>query len=132
MFREYNPNPTARRVGDCAVRAIAKALDIDWESAYSKIVTNGFIMGDMPSADAVWGAVLRQHGFYRSIIPNNCPDCYTTEDFCIDHPKGVFVLGFGDHVSTVVDGDIYDTWDSSYEVPMYFWYKKGDVTNATD
>ena len=132
MFREYNPNPTARRVGDCAVRAIAKALDIDWESAYSKIVTNGFIMGDMPSSDAVWGSVLRQHGFYRTIIPNNCPDCYTAEDFCEDHPKGVFVLGFGDHVSTVVDGDIYDTWDSSYEVPMYFWYKKGDSTNATD
>lgn len=131
MFREYNPNPTARRVGDCAVRAIAKALDIDWESAYSKIVTNGFIMGDMPSSDAVWGSVLRQHGFYRTIIPNNCPDCYTAEDFCEDHPKGVFVLGFGDHVLTVVDGDIYDTWDSSYEVPMYFWYKKGDQ-NATD
>ena len=28
----YNPSPTGRNVGDCAVRAIAKALDIDWET----------------------------------------------------------------------------------------------------
>lgn len=132
MFIEFNPNPTARRVGDCAVRAIAKALDIDWETAYSKIVTNGFIMGDMPSSDSVWGAVLRQNGFYRSIIPNTCPDCYTVEDFCKDHPKGTFVLGFGNHVATVVDGDIYDTWNSEHEVPMYFWYLKGEKPNATD
>lgn len=132
MFVEYNPNPTARRVGDCAVRAVAKALGIDWETAYSKIVTNGFIMGDMPSADSVWGAVLRQNGFYRTIIPNNCPDCYTAEDFCRDHPKGIFVLGFGNHVATVVDGDLYDTWNSEHEVPMYFWYLKGDKPNATD
>lgn len=34
MFTEYNPNPAGRRVGDCAVRAVAKALDTDWETAY--------------------------------------------------------------------------------------------------
>ena len=27
----YNPSPTGRNVGDCAVRAIAKALGTDWE-----------------------------------------------------------------------------------------------------
>lgn len=130
MFIEYNPNPTARRVGDCSIRAVAKALDIDWETAYSKIVTNGFIMGDMPSSDAVWGAVLRQHGFYRQIIPNTCPDCYTAKDFSEDNPEGIFVLGFGDHVATVVNGDIYDTWNSENEVPIYFWYKKEENINA--
>lgn len=51
MFREYNPNPVARKVGDCAVRAVAKALDTDWESAYIMLVSNGFAMGDMPTPD---------------------------------------------------------------------------------
>lgn len=27
MYIEYNPNPCGRRVGDCAVRAVAKALN---------------------------------------------------------------------------------------------------------
>jgi len=123
-FKEYNPNPTGRRVGDCAVRAIAKALNIDWESAYILLVSNGFSMGDMPSADSVWGATLRQKGFYRESLPESCPDCYNVVDFCIDHPKGTYVLGFGGHVATVVDGTLYDSWDSSMENPQFYWYRK--------
>ena len=124
MWKAYNPNPTGRMVGDCAVRAIAKALDTDWETAYSLIAANGYAMGDMPSSDSVWGAVLRQNGFYRTTIPNTCPNCYTAEDFCRDNPVGVFVLGFGGHVATVQDGVLFDSWNSSREVPVYYWYRK--------
>lgn len=126
MWKEYNPNPTARRVGDCAVRAIAKALGLDWEQAFALVAANAFAMGDMPSADSVWGSTLRQHGFYRAAIPNTCPDCYTAEQFCQDNPRGTFVLGFGGHVATVQDGVLYDSWDSSNEIPIYFWYRKDE------
>lgn len=124
MWIEYNPNPTGRKVEDCSVRAVAKALDTDWETAYSKIALAGFNMGDMPHSNSVWGAVLRQNGFYRTSLPDTCPDCYTAEDFVNDHPEGVFVLGFGRHVATAVDGDLYDSWDSLQEIPQYVWYKK--------
>lgn len=124
MWIEYNPNPVGRKVGDCAVRAIAKALNTDWETAYAMIANNGFQMGDMPSSNSVWGAVLRQNGFYRKSIPDSCPDCYTAEDFCRDNPKGTFILGFGTHVATVVDGNLFDTWNSSQEIPQYYWYRK--------
>lgn len=126
MFIDYNPNPTGRRVGDCAIRAVAKALDIDWEEAFAMIAANAYAMGDMPSSDSVWGATLRQNGFYRKAIPNTCPDCYTVKDFCRDHPRGVFVLGFGGHVACVVDGNLYDSWNSEQETPVYFWYRKDD------
>lgn len=125
-YRNYNPNPIARNVGDCAVRAITKALDIDWEKAFMLLMASAYQMGDMPSSDAVWGAVLRQHGFYREAVPNTCPDCYTARDFCIDHPKGVFVLAFGGHVATVVDGDLYDTFDSTNLYPQFYWYRKDE------
>ena len=124
MYIRYNPNPTGRNVGDCAVRAVAKALNKDWETTYLMISRYGFRMGDMPSSDSVWGAVLRQNGFYRSAVPNTCPDCYTAADFCRDNPEGTFVLGFGGHVATVVDGDLYDSWNSSNEIPAYVWAKK--------
>ena len=126
MWVKYNPNPTGRNVGDCAVRAVAKALNTDWENAYAMIVSNGYDMGDMPSSDSVWGSVLRQHGFYRKAISNLCPDCYTAEDFAKDNPHGVYVLGFGGHVATIVDGKIYDSWDSSKEIPQYVWYRKDE------
>lgn len=124
MFVEYNPNPVGRRVGDCSVRAISKALDIDWETAYVLLSMNGFSMGDMPSSDSVWGATLRQRGYSRKSVPDLCPGCYTAEDFCRDHPQGTFVLGFGGHVATVHDGMLFDSWDSSQEVPQFYWTKE--------
>lgn len=126
MWIEWNPNPAGRRVGDCSVRAVAKALDTDWETAYAMLATNGFLMGDVISADSVWGATLRQHGFYRKAISDSCPDCYTAEDFCRDNPVGTFVLGFGGHVATVKNGNLYDSWNSSNEIPQFVWYRKDD------
>ncbi len=121
MWIEFNPNPKGIRVGDCSVRAICKAIGERWETAFARIALEGFIMGDMPSSDAVWGNVLRRNGFERKTIPNTCPDCYTADDFCRDNPRGTFVLAFGGHVATVVDGDLYDSWDSRNEIPIYFY-----------
>lgn len=123
-YSYYNPNPSGKRVGDCAIRAISKALGVDWQTAYAMVVSNGFAMRDMPSSDAVWGATLKQSGFDRDVIPNSCPECYTARDFCEDHPDGVYVLGFGGHVATVVDGTLFDSWNSENEVPVYYWYRK--------
>lgn len=119
----YNPSPAGRNVGDCAVRAVAKALDTDWENAFALMTVNAFQMADMPSSNAVWGSVLRQHGFLRSSLPQTCPDCYTAEEFANDHPTGTYVLGFGNHTATIKDGRLYDSWDSSQEIPQYYWEK---------
>ena len=129
-WKLYNPNPVSRNVGDCSVRAISAALGIDWESAFALIAANAFQMGDMPSSNAVWGSVLRQHGFRRSVIPNSCPDCYTAEEFAAEHPEGTYVLGFGNHVAAVKDGVILDSWDSSKEIPQYFWHKAKEVKDV--
>ena len=51
----FNPNPAGKRVGDCAVRALCKALDKSWGQVYAGLSYQGFCLGDMPSADQVWG-----------------------------------------------------------------------------
>ena len=126
MWVEYQNNPVGRRVGDCAVRAVAKALNTGWESAYITLVINGIQMGDVMTANSVIGATLRQNGFKRFNIPNTCPDCYTIEDFAEDNPKGVFVVGTGSHVVFVKDGNYFDAWDSGKETASYAWYKEGE------
>ena len=79
----------------------------------------------MPHANHVWGGYLKSKGFRKRIIPDECPDCYTVEDFCKDHPKGNFVLALSGHVVAVCDGELFDTWDSSNEIPIYYWQKEG-------
>ena len=123
-WKQFNENPAGRNVGDCAVRAISVALDVDWETAYALIALNGFLMGDMISSNGVWGSVLRQHGFSRYAIPNTCPDCYTINDFADENPHGIYVVGTGNHVVTIRDGVIYDSWDSRQEIPQYYWHKE--------
>jgi len=120
-YRRWNPNPNASRVGDCAVRAVARALHMDWERAYTALALQGFVMRDMPSSNHVWGTFLKTSGFRRSTVPNECPDCYTVRDFAREHPEGVYVLGLSGHVVTIEDGDWYDTWDSGEEAPIYYW-----------
>lgn len=122
IWEMFNPNPCGKSVGDCSVRAIAAALNLSWDQAFDLLILEARRSCDMPSADSVWGTVLRNAGFSRSVIPNNCPDCYTASDFCVDHPRGVYVLAFGGHVATVRDGKLLDSWDSSSEAPVYFYH----------
>ena len=95
MFKRFLNNPTGRFVGDCAVRAVALALNTTWERAFEMLAENAFM--------------------------NTCPDCYTVADFAADHPRGTYVLKTDQHVTTVIDGDIYDSWNTSDEIPQYYW-----------
>ena len=122
MWEYFNPNPVkAGGVGDCAVRAIAKALGITWEQAYVRLAMNGYLMGDIPNSDLVWGSVLRQEGFHREMIPNTCPDCYTIAQFLEENPSGLFVIKSQDHVAPAENGILFDSWDSTMNVPIYYW-----------
>lgn len=124
MWEYFDPNPVRSGAIDCAVRAIAKALNVSWEKAHAMLSLNSFLMGSVHVDDPVWGSILRQHGFKRQIVSNSCPDCYTVEMFCEDHPKGTYVIKSQGHVACVQDGVLFDSWDSSQKTVIYFWYKE--------
>lgn len=124
-YTYYNLNPAGKAVGDCVVRALSKALGQSWDQTYIDLCLEGYMRGDLPNADSIWGAYLAGRGYVRRLLPDDCPDCYTVEDFARDNPRGTFILSMpGRHVVTVVDGVVYDSWDSRNEVPVYFWTKE--------
>ena len=122
-YEYFNNNPSDKKVGDCVVRAVSLAMNESWDKTYIALSLLGFLMKDVFSSNAVWGAYLMQNGFDRYAIPNTCPECYTIADFAMDHPKGVYVLATGTHVVTVIDGSYMDSWDSGSEIPQYFFKK---------
>lgn len=121
LFRYYNPNPYGFSVGDCVIRAISCVLNMDWEETFIKLSIHAFQMGDMPSANYVWGTFLTKYGFKREMLPDRCPECYTIADFAYDHPRGEYILATGQHVIAVIDGYYYDSWDSGMEVPSFYF-----------
>lgn len=124
LYRPYNPNPDGNRVGDCTVRAICKATGKTWMEVHLWLFIIGHYLHDMQSANRVWGAYLRKLGFRRHLIDDDKFD-YTVEDFCREHPEGIYILAIDGHVVCAVDGFYYDSWDSGHEIPVYYW-TRGD------
>lgn len=116
----YNPNPFGRNVGDCTIRALSKALDKGWDEVYAALAIRGYMMGDMPSANYVWGAYLEDCGFVRDLAPAG----ETVREFVAAHPRGTYVLALSGHVVCAQDGVIYDSWDSGNEIVLYFWHRE--------
>ena len=117
MYKFVNPNPRGLLIGDCAVRAAAIACEMTWDEAYTGLCDMGLYLKNMPNADSVWGAFLKSMGFVR----HTCPECYSVRAFSEDHPRGTYVLGTGNHVVAVIDGNYCDTWDSGDEIPIVYW-----------
>ena len=124
MWVKYVNNPCGRNgVGDCVLRALGKVLGKTWHEVYWDLCLMGAYMCDWGNSNAVWDAYLREKGFVRAAIPNTCPECYTVEDFAKENPKGVFVVATGSHAIAVVDGCVYDSWDSTQEIPTYYYFR---------
>lgn len=121
MWIKKNLNPKGKSVGDCVIRAISMALNQSWDTTYLDMCSQGLIMCDMPSSNAVWGMYLYKNGFTKHAVKSQCPMCYTVKDFCEEFNKGTYVLCLSGHVICVIDGNYYDTWDSGEETPIYYW-----------
>lgn len=119
-YRYFQPNPVGNVTRDCVIRAICAALDMSWDDAFDLLAERAKQMGTTMDENAVYGSILRQCGFYK-MVPLGCPDCYTAREFCLAHPYGVYVLGFTGHVATVIDGQVWDSFDSSDETVTYYW-----------
>ena len=123
-FVSFNPNPKNARVGDCAVRAISKAVGQDWTDAYIGLCAMGLALKDMPSANYVWGMYLKKYGFEEHMIPSICPNCVTVAEFAKEHPEGRYVLACQNHTVCCIDSCWYDSCDSGDEVVLYFYKKE--------
>ena len=113
MFIFTNPNPTEKMTGDCVIRGISILTNESWDYTYMELCKEGLLMGDLPNSNAVWASYLKSLGYKKAVIPNTCPECYTAQDFCIDHPDGKYLLCTGTHVIACIDGNLMDAWDSS-------------------
>ena len=127
---QYNLNPLQKQTGDCVVRAISFATGKTWDETYWDLAEKGFERAEMPSWNSTWWDLLKEYGFRRYVIPDSCPSCYTVEDFCREYPVGKYVLFIpysseqGGHVVAIEDGNDFDTWDSTREIPLVFWRKE--------
>ena len=98
MFRYYNANPFGRLVNDCTVRAISLATEQSWDSTYKKLIND----------------------YLADQFPRFCPEerIYTLADFLDLKLPGRWLVTMSGHITCVIDGICYDTFDPS---KRYVW-----------
>lgn len=114
-WKEYNPNPKGKNIGDCTLRAYCAAFDISWEEAFD--IASGIAKENASMIQYVAEKVLLEH--FNCTVSDEynkktvkAKDRITVAEFAETHPYGTYILKIRNHVVTLKDGEYWDSWDS--------------------
>jgi hypothetical protein len=110
--------------GDCGARAMAIALNMDYEVAYKKLAEANKQCGFAKSArngllKEVYESVLNAHGF----VWHSAPKFVGRKARASDMPKGAVIARQAGHYVAVIDGVVNDTWDCTNKMVYGYWAK---------
>lgn len=128
-YQPYNPNPyhkkgTKATHGDCVIRAICKAANLDWFDVYDMLCKRGRELGDFGDRITVYPTVLKDLGFIEvSVKREKGKKAMTVESFIKEHPTGTYILRLAHHATAIVEGVCYDTWYPQTDT-VYRYFEK--------
>lgn len=114
MFKYYNANPLGRHVSDCTVRAISLALDISWDTAFD-------MLSKYAKSQAItFSEIEFINDFLAERFPRYCDTdkIVQLKDFLNLRLSGTWLVTMSGHITCVIDGVCYDTFDPSEK---YIW-----------
>lgn len=125
-FIFHNENPRGLlRSNDCVIRAIAKATGKDWDEVFEQLAIIGLELKDVVNSKPVYDKYLQQLGYPMQKQPRKSNNTkYTAAEFAKKFNKGRYVISLANHLSVVVDGKIYDTWNCSDKSVGNYWEVK--------
>lgn len=114
-YKKFNPHPQNRRRDDCTIRAIVAHEGRRWIDVYNDLCKLGGVLYDMPNSDAVIEEYLKLSGWDQHKMPKHpSGKRYTVQQFADENPKGKFIIRTTNHLSAVIDGVLYDTWNCGH------------------
>jgi hypothetical protein len=122
IYKYNNPHPDNKDVGDCVKRAITICSNMDYSTVqielnrYKKI-TNTQKFSHNKNWTPYVEKVLRWEkisGFLNMKVG----------EFAKQHPEGTYLISVRKHLTAVVDGVVYDTWNCSFKAINRVWKVK--------
>lgn len=118
-YKYLNLNPKQRNVSDCTVRAFALAHNISWYDAFD-------ILTKYARKACI---VLDDTSFIDEFLSDNynyiCYKCFgekiTVRSLCTRYPIGIYLITMSGHITCMIDGVIYDTWNPSDKYVWRVW-----------
>lgn len=118
MFRYLNKNPYQLEVEDCSARALSTVLNISWAKAYDLLSDSARDLGLMMSSVEAVEEFLDTR-FDRVPIYEK-----TVGEFIKNHKYGKFLITMPNHITALVDGINYDTFNSGNRPIWSAWKVK--------
>ncbi len=133
-FHYFNANPKNWITGDCTFRAIATAFEKPWNDIVMDMaqlsIKTGYAINDVKGIEKF----LNQNGWIKQKQPRKLDNTkYTGAEFCNEIQNGKFQflkneriiakIG-GHHIVAIVDGQIWDIWNSTGKCIGNWWIKE--------
>ena len=126
-WKYYQPNKKDLKddYGDCVIRSLTKALDMEWLEVFDDIHPISRELQVPFNCKPCYEKYLELKGFkYHGISNGKGTKRPTVNKFALEHKEGTYVLRVAHHLVTVVDGYFYDTWDSGDKSLYGYWVKE--------
>lgn len=126
VYFQPNSKDIKDKVGDCQIRALAKALNKTWLEVFDIItpICREQQVMDIFSCDlSKTKEAMANLGFiYTGVTNKKGTKRPTVDSFAKEHRTGTYVVTVAHHVVAVVDGKYFDTWDSG-SCSLYGYYE---------
>jgi len=120
MFIKENVNPEKKKTGDCVIRAIAKAEGKPWLVVFDSLVDIARKTYSSPSYKDVYGMYLGRYKKVTATYAENGKKKYYTVGQ-VAKWDGTYIINVRKHLTTVIDGNIYDIWDTTHKKALNIW-----------
>lgn len=115
MYRYYNANNHNNDIMDCTIRAISTAENKSWDYTYKKL-------SDLARKE---GLMFDSVEFIEEYLDNRyrrqCHYSKTVGEFIEEHPTGKYIITMRGHVTCVIDGTCYDTFNPTDRIMRCAW-----------
>ena len=120
-YIKFNNHPKGLNTSDCVVRAISKAFDNDYLETRRELNRVKRELGFQSYKDTKF--LYKHLEDYERIILKAVRGEPRIKgyDFTEMYPKGTYILKMAGHISVMIDGVIYDTWDCRYRTVYTAW-----------
>ena len=116
-FNYLNVNPDLIDIGDCVVRAISLASGLDYDVVEDKLYYTAQLL-DCPERCVCCYSFLLDN--VLNYAPVECEGLLVGE-FADIYNRGTYLVRMDGHITCVIDGEIFDTWDCSMEMATNAW-----------
>lgn len=107
-FRYYNVNPNGEKRNDCVTRAICLASGLPYKEVRRKLYhASKLLECESKLCPTCYGFTIQS---VLGGVPKNC-EGMTVGEFADKHPIGIYLVRISGHLTCLIDGTCYDTWN---------------------